>query len=107
MNTRDRSADRRRSDARMLDTAEGVLVALRQCSIDDAFAELVHAAKRHHVPALTIARALVELAENHTATDPDTTAPITIARHEWGHLLGDAAGARHPDRRATTPSTDR
>ena len=74
-----------RTDARMLDRAEGVLVALRRCTIDAAFDEIVGASKRHGVPALRIARALVALAENSSlGGDPDATA---AARHEWGSLF--------------------
>ncbi|WP_169587199.1 ANTAR domain-containing protein [Antrihabitans stalactiti] len=93
MDTHHPVADRRHADARMLDTAEGVLVALRRCSIDEAFIELVHVAKRHHVPTLAVARALVEHAENGIDSSPDTdsetdgTGPADIARHEWGHLF--------------------
>ena len=44
-------------DARMLDRAEGVLIALRRCTTDAAFAEIVGASKRHRVPTLSIAAA--------------------------------------------------
>jgi hypothetical protein len=70
----------------MLDRAEGVLVALRRCTIDAAFSEIVDASKRHRVPTLRIARALVALAQ-HSPLDDDATA---AARYEWGSLLEEA-----------------
>ena len=77
--------DSMRTDARMLDRAEGVLVALRRCTINAAFDEIVGASKRHRVPTLRIARALVALAENSAlGGDPDATA---AARAEWGSLF--------------------
>lgn len=75
--------DPAKSDARMLDRAEGVLMALRRCPIEAAFHEIVDASKKHRVPTLSIARALVALAAN-TAADDDATA---AARYEWGSLL--------------------
>jgi hypothetical protein len=81
-----------RNDARMLDRAEGVLVALRRCTIDDAFSEIVAASKRHRVPTLQIARALVALAEN-SGFDGDQNA-AAAARYEWGPLLESAARQR-------------
>jgi hypothetical protein len=71
------------ADARMLDRAEGVLVALRRCSIRAAFNEIVDASKRHRVPTLGIARALVALAQGSPLDDDATAA----ARYEWGDLL--------------------
>ena len=78
--------DPAQADARMLDRAEGVLVALRRCTIDAAFNEIVNASKRHRVPTLCIARALVALAQE-TPLDDDATA---AARYEWGSLLEEA-----------------
>jgi AmiR/NasT family two-component response regulator len=75
--------DPAKSDARMLDRAEGVLIALRRCGIEAAFNEIVDASKRHRVPTLSIARALVALAANKPADDEATAA----ARYEWGSLL--------------------
>ena len=40
-----RSPDPRRAGARILDTAEGVLIALRGCSLNQAFVEIVQTAK--------------------------------------------------------------
>jgi hypothetical protein len=49
----------------MLDRAESVLIALRRCTTDAAFAEIASASKRHRLPTLSIA----------------------AARYEWGSLL--------------------
>jgi hypothetical protein len=81
-----------RTDARMLDRAEGVLIGLRRCSINEAFDEIVAASKRHRVPTFCIARALVALAENR-GVETDSTAD-TAARYEWGSLFEPSAGQR-------------
>ena len=44
-----RSQDPRRAGARILDTAEGVLIALRGCTLNQAFVEIVQTAKAHNV----------------------------------------------------------
>jgi hypothetical protein len=71
---------------RPLGNAEGVLIALRRCSADDAFAELVAAARRHCVPVFTLASALVDLAAGQ-CPDPDREAADRAARDEWAGLL--------------------
>jgi hypothetical protein len=68
----------------MLDRAEGVLIALRGCTTDAAFKEIVSASKRHRVPTLCIAAALVALAQDSPVDDDATAA----ARYEWCSLLG-------------------
>jgi AmiR/NasT family two-component response regulator len=72
-----------RADARMLDRAEGVLIALRRCTMEAAFEEIVSASKRHRVPTLCMAAALVALAQESPLDDDATAA----ARYEWGSLL--------------------
>jgi hypothetical protein len=67
-----------------LDRAAGVLVALRRCTLDEASDELLDASKRHRIPPLAIARALVALAEGASGDDEPATA---AARYEWGLLL--------------------
>jgi hypothetical protein len=67
-----------------LDRAAGVLVALRRCTLDEASDELLDASKRHRIPPLAIARALVALAEGASGDDEHATA---AARYEWGLLL--------------------
>jgi hypothetical protein len=75
--------DPARADARMLDRAEGVLIALRRCTTDAAFGEVVRASKRHRVATLHIATALVALAQDSPLDDDAGAA----ARYEWGALL--------------------
>lgn len=70
-------------DARMLDRAEGVLIALRRCTTQAAFEEIVRASKRHRVPTLRIAAALVALVQGDPLDDDASAA----ARYEWGSLL--------------------
>jgi hypothetical protein len=66
-----------------IDRAAGVLVALRRCALSDAFDELLDASKRHRIPPLRVARALVALAEG-VVEDHDAAA---AARYEWGTLM--------------------
>jgi hypothetical protein len=70
-------------DARMLDRAEGVLIAMRRCTTEAAFAEIVRASKRHRVPTLRIAAALVALVQG----DPLDNDASAAARYEWGSQL--------------------
>src|ERR1700747_751456 len=86
MNMLDRSPDPRRAGARILDTAEGVLIALRGCSLNQAFVEIVQTAKAHNVSTLSLADALVALTQNHGSQDGDDAA-FLAARATWGHLL--------------------
>jgi hypothetical protein len=67
-----------------IDRAAGVLVALRRCTVDKAFDEIINAAKRHRVQPLEVARALVALAEGAGHDDDPAAA---AARFEWGSLL--------------------
>jgi hypothetical protein len=75
-----------RSGPRSLCAAQGVLVALRRCSLDEAFIDIVQTAQRHNVPPLGLADALVAIAENDVArySDDDT---IAAADRAWGALL--------------------
>ena len=77
-----------RTDARMLDRAAGVLVALCHCTSDEAFDEILSASKRHRVPALRVACALVTLAQQ-TGDEHDHHA-IAAARYERGSLMEPA-----------------
>lgn len=92
MNNYHRPRDTRRVGARILDTAEGVLVALRRCRVDQAFVELMHTAKRHGVNPVSLADALVTIAENLPAKDLDDAA-AAVALDTWGHLFGQNADA--------------
>jgi hypothetical protein len=64
-----RSQDPRGAGARILDTAEGVLIALRGCSVNQAFVEIVRTAKAHNVSTLSLADALVALAQDQAPQD--------------------------------------
>jgi len=79
---------------RMLDTAEGVLIALRGCDADAAFDELVHAARTHDIPVFGMATALVELATGRNEADASERAHAAALR-EWGCLL-DASPKLQP-----------
>jgi len=74
----------RAAGARILDRAEGVLIGLRRCRVEEAFDEIVTASREHLVPALRVAQALVELAEGREPADEDARA---AARRQWGDLL--------------------
>ncbi len=76
-----------RSGQRSLWAAEGVLVGLRRCSLDEAFMDIVTTAKRHNVAPLGLADALVAIAENDLTQSSDDAA-IAAARRAWGALLG-------------------
>ena len=98
-----RSPEPRRAGARILDTTEGVLIALRGCSLNQAFVEIVQTAKRHNVSTLSLADALLAMAQTQTSQNIDDAA-FAAARATWGHLFG-------PDRtgpgRAGRPSPRR
>jgi ANTAR domain len=88
-----RSQDPRRAGARVLDTAEGVLIALRGCSVNQAFVEIVRTAKAHNVSTLSLADALVALTQNHGSQDGDDAA-LVAARAAWGHLFDTTRSSR-------------
>jgi hypothetical protein len=68
-----------------LDTAEGVLIALRHCTVDEAFHEIIRAAQQHQVPLFTLADALVTAASGNA--ECQNTAAHTAVLAEWGQLL--------------------
>ncbi|MFV9635161.1 ANTAR domain-containing protein [Mycobacterium neumannii] len=68
-----------------LDTAEGVLIALRHCTVDEAFREMIRAAQQHQVPLFTLADALVTAAGGK-AEFPNAAARTAVLA-EWGPLL--------------------
>ncbi|BBU23854.1 hypothetical protein [Mycobacterium xenopi] len=72
--------------ARILDTAEGVLVALRRYRLDRAFVEIMQTAKQHHLDPVSLADALVALAEDQVSADIDDAA-AAVALSTWGHLF--------------------
>jgi hypothetical protein len=79
-----------RNAQRSLGAAEGVLVALRHCSLDEAFIEIVETAKRHTVAPLELADALVAIAENDVTRNFDH-ALIAAVDQSWGTLFGQPA----------------
>jgi hypothetical protein len=72
---------------RTIDRAVGVLVVLRGCAPDDAFAELVRVVQRTGIGLGAIARGLVDLAAGASGS----TAEYAEAFNAWGELI---AGAR-------------
>lgn len=78
-------------DSRSLDIAKGVLVALRGCSPDEAFAELNNISQTYRLGTLTLARALVHLAAGSVSQVAGPAADV--AAQTWGHLIA-AAGSR-------------
>ena len=93
MDTVARSQDPRRAGARILDTAEGVLIALRGCTLNDAFVEIVSTAKAQNVSTLSLADALVALAQDQASQDGQDAA-FEAARATWGHLFAVARSDR-------------
>lgn len=82
-----RPRESRRVGARILDTAEGVLVALRRYRVDQAFVELMHTAQRHGINPVNLADALVAIAEDQICQEVDDAA-AAVALATWGHLFG-------------------
>src|SRR6185312_14584240 len=99
LDTSGRSQDPRRAGARILDTAEGVLIALRGCTLNQAFVEIVQTAKAHNVSTVSLADALVALAQDQASQDGQDAA-FDAARATWGHLF---AVARPEPRHAIRP----
>ena len=96
-----RSQHPRRAGARILDTAERVLIALRGCSLNQAFVEIVRTAKAHNVSTLSLADALVALAQDQTPQDREGAA-FVAARAAWGTLSAGSGRAAACDWVATT-----
>ena len=88
-----RSQDPRRAGARILDTAEGVLITLRGCTLNEAFVEIVQTAKAHNMSTLSVADALVALAQDQASQDGQDAA-FEAARTTWGHLFAVARPSR-------------
>jgi hypothetical protein len=93
-----RPRDARRTGARILDTAEGVLVTLRRYRVDQAFAELMQTAKRHGINPIQLADALVAVAEDQLCRDVhDAAAAVALAT--WGDLFGGSERDSTPAQR--------
>ncbi len=88
-----RSQDPRRAGARILDIAEGVLIALRGCTFNQAFVEIVQTAKSFNVSTLSLADALVALAQGQ-ASQHEQDAAFDAARVTWGDLFVFARPSR-------------
>lgn len=88
-----RSQDPRRAGARILDTAEGVLITLRGCTLNEAFVEIAQTAKAHNVSTLGLADALVALAQDRASQDGKTQR-LDAARTTWGQLFAVARPRR-------------
>jgi hypothetical protein len=98
MENSSRLPDPRRAGARILDTAEGVLLALRGCALNQAFVEIVQTAKSHNVSTLSLADALVAIAQTRSCHGIDDAA-FAVARATWGDLVDQTQ-----QRRAVSPS---
>ncbi|KMO74364.1 hypothetical protein BST22_15485 [Mycolicibacterium chubuense] len=79
----------RRDGRRTLCAAEGVVAVLRQCSLDDAFGDIVRTAQRHNVAPLRLAEALLAATQCDTGADADPTA-TQVVEQTWGDLLRTA-----------------
>lgn len=95
----ERGQDLRRSADRILDTAEGVLIALRRYSLTQAFFDLAHTAARHGVTPVALADALVAIAQYHPTGDCDQRA-VQAVHDSWGPLW------QHNTRQPSTPPID-
>lgn len=95
----DTRRDDRHNGQRRLSAAEGVLVALRHCSLDEAFTDIVQTAKQHNVAPMVLADALVAIAENDGTRDFGD-AVVTAVGQAWGTMLGRTVDDpdRQPDR---------
>ena len=83
MDVGDAIVDPARKAAGTLERAEDVLVTLHRCTIDAAFNEIMSASRRHGLPTVSLARALVALFDD-AASDDDAAA---AAWYEWGSLV--------------------
>ena len=81
-------ADSAAAARRTLDRAEGVLVGLLGCSAEDAFMELVAAARDSHQRMSAITAALLDIASQSDAV----SSAHDLVRERWGALLA----ARRP-----------
>jgi hypothetical protein len=74
---------------RLLDLAEGILIALRRYPADAAFDELVTVARRHDLSVSATAEALVQLATEDDMAGHAHPEAMSAARLEWGDLLSE------------------
>ncbi|ORV55962.1 hypothetical protein AWC05_12455 [Mycobacterium florentinum] len=69
-----------------------MLIALRGCTSNQAFVEIVETARAHNVGALSLADALVAIAQDEPSQNGEDAA-FSAARAAWGHLLDGARRA--------------
>ncbi|ABM16105.1 MULTISPECIES: ANTAR domain-containing protein [Mycolicibacterium] len=74
---------------RSIDVAVGILMALRRCSEDQAFAEIAAAAHRMGLPLGEVTRALIAVADAHSGHTSHRDEALRI----WGELFSE-----HPRR---------
>ncbi|WP_448460127.1 ANTAR domain-containing protein [Mycolicibacterium sp. XJ870] len=79
------SPEDQRAGARTLDTAKGIVVALRRCSTSEAFALIVQKAHRHRVGPICLAEALVTIAQDAPTQHLDGSS-VTAAHALWMEL---------------------
>lgn len=72
-----------------IDRAVGVLIALRGCSPDEAFAELAAHSYRFDVSLTQSARSIVAAARGLVRADGVAGSAMSSAQEEWGTLLSD------------------
>ncbi|OZD08051.1 ANTAR domain-containing protein [Rhodococcus sp. 06-235-1A] len=72
-----------------IDRAVGVLIALRGCSPDDAFAELAAHSFRFDVSLVQSARSIVAAARGMDSANGVAGVAMMSAREDWGPLLAD------------------
>ena len=72
-----------------IDRAVGVLIALRGCSPEDAFAELAAHSFRFDVSLVQSARSIVAAARGMDSANGVAGAAMTSAQEDWGPLLAD------------------
>jgi hypothetical protein len=77
------------SSRRKIDVAVGILVGLRGCAPEEAFAELVKVVQHTGIGIGSLARALVDLAGGRSGT----SANYAEAFNAWGELLAQARRA--------------
>lgn len=75
-----------RDGRRTLCAAEGVLVALSHCSLDDAFLDIIGTARRHNVAPLRLATALVSRVQGDPGQETDEAVRFAIDE-AWGAPL--------------------
>ncbi|MGN6300751.1 MAG: ANTAR domain-containing protein [Angustibacter sp.] len=88
-----------------IEQAKGVIMGLRRCSPDDAYAELAEMSRNHNIKVHDIARALARYAAEGIRTVPVDDREMKIAllvAERWvTHLPGGVNPARRTDGTAT------